>query len=108
MDDYQVEVLHGSALDLELLTRSHVDRADYFIAVSGNDEANLTGALLYRKYGNGTPIVLTNQAHYVDILESVDLDIVINPRLFSISSTILRHIRGAKGIIGGKNLHHED
>ena len=106
LDDYHVEVLHGSALDLELLTRSHVDRADYFIAVSDNDEANLTGALLFLKYGNGTPIVLTNQAHYVDILESVDLDIIINPRLLA-TSTILRHIRGA-GVLSVAKLHHEE
>lgn len=93
LDELGVEVLHGSALDVELLSRCHVETADFFIAATPDDEKNIMSSLLFRKFGNGTPVVLTTQQDYVDILEGVDLDIVINPRTLAVSS-LLGHIRG--------------
>ena len=92
LDALDVEILEGSVLDTDLLTRCHVDTTQAFIALSGNDERNLMGALLYRKFGHGLPIVLTNEPDYIDILESIDLDTVINPRLLAVGH-MLRHIR---------------
>lgn len=92
LDELGVEVLEGSVLDIDLLSRCHVETAQAFIALSDNDESNLMGALLYRKFGNGRPIVLTNKPDYIDILESVDLDTVINPRLLAVGH-MLRYIR---------------
>jgi trk system potassium uptake protein TrkA len=101
LDNLGVHVLQGRATDLDLLQRAHVETADFFIALSDNDESNLTGALLYRKYGHGRPIVQINQPHYVDIVESIDFDVVVNPRQLAVSS-ILRHIRAGHVVSGFK------
>lgn len=101
LDPQGIRVHHGRATDLDLLQQVHVETADFFVALSDNDESNLTGALLYRKYGRGRPIVQINQPHYVDIVESIDIDIVINPRQLAISM-ILRHIRSRHVLSGYK------
>ena len=92
LDPIGVEVLHGDPLNIELLLRCHPEAADFFVALTGEDELNLMSALLFRKYSTGRPIVMTQQPHHIDILESVDLDVIVNPRLLAVSS-ILRHIR---------------
>nr|MDA3961016.1 Trk system potassium transporter TrkA [Planctomycetota bacterium] len=106
LDELGVEVLHGSALDVDLLGRCNLDRIDFFIALSDDDEENFMSALLFRKFGHGTPIVLTNELHYIDIMESVGLDIVINPRILA-SSALLRHIRGST-VLSVARLHGEE
>ncbi|NRA40310.1 MAG: NAD-binding protein, partial [Planctomycetes bacterium] len=73
----------------------HVDTTQAFIALSDNDESNLMGSLLYRKFSNGRPIVLTNKPDYIDILESIDLDTVINPRILAVGH-MLRYIRSGR------------
>jgi len=106
LDRLGAEVLCGSPLDIDLLTRSNFDNADYFLALSDNDESNFMSALLYRKYAFGVPIVLSHQLHYMDILESVDLDMVINPRVLAVSS-LLRLIRGDQ-VLSAAKLHSEE
>ncbi|MFW5828789.1 MAG: Trk system potassium transporter TrkA [Planctomycetota bacterium] len=106
LDAHGVSVHHGRVTDLDLLQRLHVETADFFISLSDNDESNLTGALLYRKYGRGRPIIQINQQHYVDIVESIDFDVVVNPRQLAISS-ILRHLR-SRHVLHGFKLMGED
>ena len=106
LDELGVEVLNGSALDMELLGRCKLETVDFFVALSDSDEENFMSALLFRKFGSGTPIVMTNQLHYMDILESVDLDIVINPRVLAVSA-LMRHIRGST-VLSVAKLHSEE
>ncbi|TVR08383.1 MAG: Trk system potassium transporter TrkA [Planctomycetota bacterium] len=107
LDSLGVEVLHGSALDEDLLLRGGIDRADAFVGISRSDENNFMGALLFRKLGTGgTPIVVISQPHYVEVLESVDIDLAINPRLLAVNA-ILRHLRGG-ALLSVARLRDED
>lgn len=106
LDALDVEVLEGSVLDTDLLSRCHVETMQAFIALSDNDERNLMGALLFRKFGHGLPIVLTNEPDYIDILESIDLDTVINPRLLAVGR-MLRYIRSGN-VVSVAKLGAED
>ena len=107
LDEHGVEVIHGSALDESLLLRSGMDRADVFVGISPDDENNFVGALLFRKLGSGgNPIVVTSQPHYLEVLESVDLDLCINPRLLAVSA-ILRYLRGGS-VLSVARLREED
>jgi trk system potassium uptake protein TrkA len=101
-----VEVLEGSILDEDLLTRSRIDHSEFYIGISDDDEDNFMGALLYRRYSAGVPLVVVSQPHYLDILESVDLDMVINPRSLA-TSAILRHLRGGP-VLSVAKLRRED
>ncbi|MHC5067653.1 MAG: Trk system potassium transporter TrkA [Planctomycetota bacterium] len=105
LDPLGIEVLCGSPLDADLLARCNIDRVDFFASISDDDEENFMSALLFRRNSNGTPIVMTRQGHYVDILDQAGIDIVINPRVLA-ASTLLQHIRG-NTVLSVARLHSE-
>lgn len=85
-------ILQGNALDIDLLKESSVDNTDFFIAVSKNEQTNILSALLAKRLGAKKAVVLTEDTTFVPIINSLGVDIVINPRLITVGS-ILQHIR---------------
>lgn len=85
-------VLQGSALDIDLLKEASIDIADFFVAMSENEQSNILSSLLAKKLGAKKAIVLTEDPAFVPIINSLGMDIVINPRLITVGS-ILQHIR---------------
>lgn len=103
---FQSLVLRGAATDLDLLWEADIQTADYFLALGGDDESNVMSSLLAKKHGAKRAIVLTQQPDYVPILDSIGLDIIINPRLVTVSA-ILRHLRRGK-IISVVKFHERE
>ncbi|MCZ6603381.1 MAG: Trk system potassium transporter TrkA [Planctomycetota bacterium] len=89
---FQALVLRGQATDLDLLWEADIQTADYFLALGSDEESNVMSSLLAKKHGAKRAIVLTQQPDYVPILDSIGLDIIINPRLVTVSA-ILQHLR---------------
>lgn len=85
-------VLQGSALDIDLLKEASIDIADFFVALSENEQDNILSSLLAKRLGAKKAIVLTADPVFVPIINSLGMDIVINPRLITVGS-ILQHIR---------------
>ncbi|MBI2469799.1 MAG: Trk system potassium transporter TrkA [Planctomycetes bacterium] len=85
-------ILQGSALDIDLLKEASIDIADFFVALSENEQANILSSLLAKRLGAKKAIVLTVDPTFVPIINSLGMDIVINPRLITVGS-ILQHIR---------------
>ncbi len=85
-------ILQGDALDIDLLKESSVDIADFFVAVSENEQTNILSSLLAKRLGAKKAIVLTVDQTFVPIINSLGMDIVINPRLITVGS-ILQHVR---------------
>jgi trk system potassium uptake protein len=85
-------VLHGDATEIDVLKDAAVEITDIFIALSENEQTNLLASLLAKKHGAKKTIVLTNDPALVHIINQVDVDVVVNPRLVTASS-ILQHIR---------------
>ncbi|MDI6733213.1 MAG: Trk system potassium transporter TrkA [Planctomycetota bacterium] len=85
-------VIKGKGTNVDILKEAEIHSADFFIAISENDEENLTASLVARKYGAKRNIVLTNNPDYVQVLDSIEMDVVINPRLITVSA-ILEYIR---------------
>ncbi len=85
-------ILQGDALDIDLLKEASIDISDFFVAVSGSEQANILSALLAKRLGAKKAIVLTVDPAFVPIINSLGMDIVINPRLITVGS-ILQHIR---------------
>ena len=65
---------------------------DFFMALSDDDENNILASLLAKKYGARRALVITNDPEYLPILDSIGIDITVNPRLIVVS-TILKHLR---------------
>ncbi|MCP4267510.1 MAG: Trk system potassium transporter TrkA [Candidatus Brocadiaceae bacterium] len=85
-------VLHGDATEIDVLKEATIEDTDIFIALSENEQTNLLTALLAKKHGARKTIVLTNEPDLVHIINQVDVDVVVNPRLVT-ASAILQHVR---------------
>ncbi len=106
LDPLGVEVVEGSVLDLDLLRHVGVERADHLVTLSDDDENNLMAALLYRKHGQGLPILMTQKNHYAEMFELLGFPVVIEPRALA-TGAILRFLRGGT-ITALARLHHDD
>ena len=85
-------VLHGSGTDPDLFNEINIQDADFFMALTDDDEHNILSALLAKKQGAKRVLVITNDPYYIPILDSIGMDIAINPRLITVG-VILKHLR---------------
>jgi trk system potassium uptake protein TrkA len=91
-------VIHGDALDRQLLEEEAIDTIDDFLALTNDDETNILGSLIVKKYKVPHIVTLVNRAIYSDLMREMGLEITVSPRLTT-ASAILRHVR--KGRIFG-------
>ncbi|OQW93586.1 MAG: Trk system potassium transport protein TrkA, partial [Beggiatoa sp. IS2] len=85
-------VLHGSAVDENLLREENIDETDIFCAVTNDDQVNILSAMLAKRMGARKVMALVNRAAYVDLVQSSNIDIAISPQQATIGS-LLAHIR---------------
>lgn len=85
-------VLEGEATDHEILREADAEHCDFFMALSLDDESNLLAALMARRFKARKVAVLTQEPHYMPVLRSIGMDVVVNPRLVTVGE-ILRYIR---------------
>ncbi|MEK7368329.1 MAG: NAD-binding protein, partial [Planctomycetota bacterium] len=84
-------VLHGHATETEIIQQATLEPVDFFIGASANEQDNILACLLAKKQYAKKTIVITHEPDYVPIFGSIGMDVVINPRLITVSS-ILQHI----------------
>ncbi len=93
----KVICLHGDGTSQDLLKEENIQDADYFIAVTDDEEANILGALLAKQLGAKKAISLINKVDYNHLVPIIGIDGVMNPRRASIGK-ILHFIRKGKVI----------
>jgi len=91
-------VLHGDALDRKLLEEENIDRMDDFLALTNDDENNILGSLIAKRYGVKHVVTLINRSIYTQLVRQLGLDTIVSPRQSTVA-TILGHLR--KGRIHG-------
>ncbi|MFC4247477.1 Trk system potassium transporter TrkA [Natribaculum luteum] len=74
-------VLESDATDIDFLVREHVDESDIVVAALDSDEKNLLVSLLARRIGVDLTLSIVEYGEYVDLFETVGVDVAINPRL---------------------------
>lgn len=85
-------VLQGDGADEELLSEESIEHMDVFVSVTNDDEANILSSMLAKRMGATRVMALINRAAYVELLEGSDVDVVISPKLSTISK-LLAHVR---------------
>ncbi|MGE0583902.1 MAG: Trk system potassium transporter TrkA [Flavobacteriaceae bacterium] len=85
-------VLHGSALDEELLREADIGDADTIVSLTNNDEVNILSSLLALRLGAGRALCLVNNSGYPDLTRDLGIQAYINPRQVTMSR-ILQHVR---------------
>ena len=98
-------ILHGDGTSQELLKEENIRNADYLIAVTDDEEANILAALLAKQLGARKAISLINRTDYSHLVSYVGIDGVMNPRHAAIGK-ILHFIRKGK-IISATPLYDE-
>jgi len=87
-----VIVLAGDALDPEILNEANVGHAETVVALTNDDEVNILSSLLAKGQGGESAITLINNPVFSNLMTSLGIDVVVDPRATTVSE-ILRHIR---------------
>lgn len=87
-----VTVIHGDALENEILEEANVATAEAVVAVSNDDETNILASLLAKRYGVERAVTLINKMTYGPLITTLGIDVVVSPRAITVS-TILQHVR---------------
>ena len=85
-------VIHGDAMDAEILAEAGIKDAETAIAVTEHDEINVLSSLLAKRKGAQRAVTLVNQAAYNSLMGDLEIDVVVNPRAITVSR-ILQHVR---------------
>ncbi|MEE8394059.1 MAG: Trk system potassium transporter TrkA [Rhodospirillales bacterium] len=85
-------VIHGDALDSEILEEANVAATDTVVAVTNDDETNILASLLAKRNGCKRTITLINKDTYETLITSLGIDVAVSPRIITVS-TILQHVR---------------
>jgi trk system potassium uptake protein TrkA len=85
-------VIHGNALDTEILEEANVGAVETVIAVSNDDEVNILASLLAKRFGCQRAVTLVNKTSYAPLMGPLGIDTVVSPRAITVSS-ILQHVR---------------
>lgn len=87
-----VVVLHGNAIDLNVLKEAKLSQTDMLVSVTNDDAANILSSLLGKNLGVPRVTTLVSNMMYPKFLPSLGVDSILNPGFITIS-TILNHIR---------------
>ncbi|OGR03738.1 MAG: hypothetical protein A2284_05125 [Deltaproteobacteria bacterium RIFOXYA12_FULL_61_11] len=92
----QAMILLGDGTDQSLLEEESIAEIDMFVALTSDDEANILASLQAKQYGVDKVLTLINKTNYIPLVSTIGVDIVISPRLMTVSK-ILQFVR--KGIV---------
>ena len=85
-------VLNGDGMNSELLNEANITSADAILAVTDDDKVNLLTSVRAKAEGCPMAICLINDPTLTSLMQPLNIDAYVNPRVTTVSS-ILRHIR---------------
>lgn len=85
-------VIHGDGTDMDLLALEGIAEMDAFIAVTGDNEANIISSLMARHLKVPRTIAMVNKTEYLPITHTIGLDAVVSKKLLTVNA-ILRFIQ---------------
>jgi trk system potassium uptake protein TrkA len=85
-------VLHADSLSRDFLLQERVDRTDAFVAVTGDDRANLLAAMYARQLGARITIAGVSRGEFAPLADALGVDLTISPRQLA-AEAILRFVR---------------
>ncbi len=85
-------VINAEGTDIRTLLDEGIEGADFFIAVTENDESNILCSLLARQHGVRRTLTLVNQPEFLTLAPSLGIDACVSPRLAA-AGAILKYVR---------------
>lgn len=87
-------VIQGDGLNPEILAEGGVDRADFVIAITDDDKANLLISNLAKRAGAKRALALINSPELAGLASDMRVDTVLDPRALTVSQILMRMRRG--------------
>ncbi len=85
-------VLHGDALEKEIMQEARIEDSDIVFSVTDSDEINTLVSMLSKKAGAKSSFALLNGSRYQSLIPSLNIDGVISPRELTVSR-VIKHLR---------------
>jgi trk system potassium uptake protein len=85
-------VLHDEGISRDFLLQERVDRSDAFVAVTGDDRANLLAAMYARQLGARMTIAGVSSGEFAPLADALGVDLTISPRMLA-AEAILKFVR---------------
>ena len=85
-------VLHGSALDQQIMQEADIQDAELMVALTNDDQVNILSAVMAKRLGCQSTMSLINDLGYQSFTATLGIDAQINPRAVTISR-VLQHMR---------------
>src|SRR3712207_4363161 len=82
-------VLHDEGISRDFLLQERVDKTDAFVAVTGDDRANLLAAMYARQLGARLTIAGVSSGEFAPLADALGVDLTISPRVLA-AEAILR------------------
>ncbi|WP_027340719.1 potassium channel family protein [Halonatronum saccharophilum] len=89
----KVNIIWGDATDTKVLEEAEVNKANVFIAMTGNDHINLLSAKAAKKMGVAEVIVKVVKTQHKKLAEVMDLENVVDP-VDAISAQLITRLTG--------------
>lgn len=87
-------VIHGDGLNKRILDEANIGTADFVIALTNDDKANLLISNLSKRMGVGRALALINDLELAQLSRDMKIDVVLDPRALTVSQVLLRLRRG--------------
>lgn len=94
-------VIHGDAMDQNLLQEEGLNEMDGFVALTGMDEENILMSMYASKCGVGKVVSKVNKLSLLDILGESFSESTVSPKLTT-ANEILRYVRAMENSRGSK------
>jgi trk system potassium uptake protein TrkA len=85
-------VLNGDALSVAVQEEAGVGDAQTVLCLTNDDKTNILASIMAKSIGAGQVFCLINDTSFLDMKSSLDIDLIIDPRMTTVSS-ILTHVR---------------
>ncbi len=85
-------VLHGSALDQDILAEADIADSDAMVSLTNDDEVNIISCVMAKRLGCRSNMALINNRSYTTFTDMLGIDATVNPRSITVSK-ILQHVR---------------
>ncbi len=92
-------IIHGDAIDKDLLLEEGLEEADVFVAGTNFDEENVMIALYAKRVSKAKIITKIHRIAYDEIIGSLDVGSTIYPKYIT-AETIIKYVRAMKNSIG--------
>ena len=95
----KVNVIHGNALDREVLLEENIENAHAFVALAPHDEENILLSLFCKEVSEAKLVTKIKRTDYDNVIAKLDLDTVVCPKNVT-ADIIERYVRATQNAQG--------